>query len=226
MLLKSVVAGLALACCSPVLAEGPLHVTTDFSAGISPIDNFKANLESIGAGMELAAPTFVTVDPNTELTFRLLESRTESRGLQINSLVVDGSEYAFGLQAFNPTGTVLGTHILSGSFNDLIGFTDSLSGPDAPPLFWPEAFQVYINSADADNLTGIGPFIGRFDTLYFSIANAALFQVSVASPAVPEPASWALMISGFAISGAAIRRKRRTAFRPSSASARLSFRES
>ncbi len=39
-------------------------------------------------------------------------------------------------------------------------------------------------------------------------ANTAVYRISFTSSVVPEPASWALMIAGFGLTGAAIRRRR------------------
>jgi hypothetical protein len=43
------------------------------------------------------------------------------------------------------------------------------------------------------------------DTLYFSVNNIGLFEVS--SAAVPEPATWTLLIAGFGAAGAVLRRR-------------------
>jgi hypothetical protein len=200
---------LALGLAGAAQAAGPLSVDTNFPAPVAPSDPFKADLQSIGVGVELASPTFVTVDPGTTLTFRLLQSQASAAsGLQITSLVVGADTYAIGPQAFSSPGTLLGAQPFSGSFTGGVGFTDSLSGDEAPPLYWPEAFQVYIRSADEGNLSGIGPFIGDFDTLYFSIAGAALFEVTALDSAVPEPGAWTLLLAGFLLSGLAIRARR------------------
>ena len=198
------VASLGLA--SAAWAAGPMGVTTDFPAPLFAGDPFRDNLLSIGVGVELAAPTFVDVLPGTNLTFRLLEAR---RGgpVEIRELFVDGVTYDLAPQPFSASGTLLGTRFLNGSFNDLVGFRDAEMVADPgnpPPLFWPIGVQVYIRSADEANLSGIGPFIGDFDTLYFSIGGAALFEVS---SAVPEPATWAVMILGFGLAGTALRRR-------------------
>jgi hypothetical protein len=201
-------AALALGVVGGAQAAGPLSVDTPFPAPISPVETFKADLESMGVGVELASPTFVTVDPGTTLTFRLLASLEGAGGLQVTKLVVGPSAYDIGPQAFSSPGTLLGSQLFSGSFTAAVGFNDSLSGGDAPPLFWPNAFRVFIRSADEGNLSGIGPFIGDFDTLYFTVADVALFQVT--SGAVPEPADWILMIAGLAMTGAVLRRSRRS----------------
>ena len=49
-----------------------------------------------------------------------------------------------------------------------------------------------------------GPF--DYNDLSFTFTNT-----STAGPGVPEPASWALMITGFGLMGAAVRRRRRSA---------------
>lgn len=187
-------------------AAGPMSVTTDFPAPLSNSDPFYTELLSIGVGVELASPTLVEVFAPSKLTFSLLESRAPSGGLEITSLTVGATTYPIAAQSFSPTGTILGEQNFAGSFASQIGFNDNIFGPDAPPVMWPDGIHVFIKSSDEDNLSGIGPFIGNFDTLYFSIGNAALFSVTYA--AVPEPSSWALLISGFMLAGAMLRRRR------------------
>ncbi|MEW5685989.1 MAG: PEPxxWA-CTERM sorting domain-containing protein [Pseudomonadota bacterium] len=208
---KAVFAGIvaALTLSGQALADGPLSVETPFSTTVVPSDPFKADLASIGVGIELASPTFVNVYAPTQLTFRLLQSiQPPTGGIYVDQLVVDGQNFDFGAQAFTSPGSLLGTLLFQGAFTDLVGFRSNDMPDDAPAIGWPEAFQVYIRSDDADELEGIGPFIGSFDTLYFSIAGQALFEVTAVSAAVPEPRTWALLIGGFALSGAALRRRR------------------
>ncbi len=62
------------------------------------------------------------------------------------------------------------------------------------------------------------PYNGTFANLSFATANPAAGgtfadRIVLTAAAVPEPASWALMIGGFAIAGAAMRRRTRTAVR-------------
>lgn len=204
---RSALGGLALSfvMASAALAAGPMGVTTDFPAPLFPGDPFHDNLQSIGVGVELASPTSVNVNLPANLTFRLLESRAPREGLEIISLTAGGVTYPISAQGFSPTGTFLGTQLFSGPFTGALGFNDNNFGPDAPPVPWPDGFRVFIRSADEGNLSGIGPFIGNFNTLYFSVGDSALFSVS---SAVPEPGAWALMIVGFGLAGAALRGSR------------------
>lgn len=206
-MLRMVLAGVAMAaaCSGAAVAAGPISVETPFPAPIAPEEPFKANLESIGVGVELANPVFVDVFSPTDLTFRLLESRRDG---QIISLFVGGVEHEFGLQAFTDPGTFLGTHEFSGSFASNLSFLAAFD-PEGVPITYPDGFRVFIRTEDEDEFTGIGPFIGSVDTLYFSIGDAALFEVT--SAAVPEPRTWALMIGGFLLAGAALRRRSRAA---------------
>lgn len=204
---KSALGGLVLSfvMTSTTLAAGPMAVTTNFPAPLFAGDPFHDNLQSIGVGMELASPTGVHVSQPAKLTFRLLESRAPREGLEIISLTAGGVTYPIAAQSFSATGTFLGTQIFSGPFTGGVGFNDNNFGPDAPPVSWPDGFRVFIRSNDEGNLTGIGPFIGNFQTLYFSVGDSALFSVS---SAVPEPGQWALMILGFGLAGAALRESR------------------
>lgn len=203
---RSVVLGALMALVSSVaVAAGPLFVTTAFPTGIPDSDPFKANLATIGVGMDLAAPANVQVLVPTQLNFRLLESRPTG-ATEVNALVVDGTTYGVTPQAFSPAGTPLGSQLFSGQFIGDVGFRLTNFAVDEPALFWPIGFHLYMRSADAGNLSGIGPFIGHFDTLYFSVSNVALFEVSAAN--VPEPESWGLLILGFLGLGTMIRLSR------------------
>lgn len=204
---RSIVVGIAAALLGgAALAEGPLYVTTGFSSAIAPSDPFKANLESIGVTFDLAPPMEVEVFLPTKLTFRLLESRP-GRTSSVDTLHVGETAYDVAPQAFSAAGTLLGSQLFSGSFTEAVGFRLTDFEADQPPVLWPDAFRLYMRSSDADNLEGIGPFIGHFDTLYFSVNDMALFEVS-AAPA-PEPSAWAMMIVGFGLAGAMVRRVRR-----------------
>lgn len=203
---RSMVVGALIALAGgAAMAAGPLYVTTAFTSGIQDSDPFKANLASIGVGLDLAPPMQVDVLVPAKLNFRLLESRPR-RDAEVNALVVGGTTYDIAPQAFSAAGTLLGSQLFSGAFSNAIGFRLTNFEPDAPPVYWPDGFRLYIRSSDAGNLSGIGPSIGHFDTLYFSVDGAALFEVSAAG--APEPASWAVMVLGFGVVGGGLRRRR------------------
>lgn len=197
---------LALVIAQPAAAAGPLHVTTNFYVPLLG-GQYQADLQSIGVGFDLDIPATVEVYGPTKVNIRLLASNPNpASGFQVTSLTVGGATYAVGPQAFSAAGTLLGTQVFTGSFTGAVGFTASDFDPEQPPVFWPDGFDVHILSADADEFTGIGPFIGSVDKIYFTVANSALFEVS---SAVPEPATWAMMIIGFGAVGSMVRTSRR-----------------
>jgi hypothetical protein len=54
-----------------------------------------------------------------------------------------------------------------------------------------------------------GPFVGAVDNIGFSFGeNTQIYNFEVAGGAVPEPTTWAMMIAGFGLAGAALRRRR------------------
>lgn len=91
----------------------------------------------------------------------------------------------------------------------------------ATPLYGDTVFSVHVGAAkgqasgvgyqgtafyrfDAGNLSG------GLDTIGFNVAglsNARLYSTGVFMPGVPEPATWAMLIAGFGVAGAALRRR-------------------
>ena len=75
-----------------------------------------------------------------------------------------------------------------------------------------------VGGATDDFAFTFNPYKGTFYSLLFAKANPAAAgsyadQVVLTAAAVPEPATWALMIGGFAFAGAAMRRRVRMAVR-------------
>jgi len=198
-------AALALGVATSALAAGPLQVSTAFPSPITGIDPYQSDLASIGVTFEIANPVTVIPSGPTTLEFRVLESDVATSGLQILSLDLGGTSYAVPLQAFSAAGTLLATVTTSQSFSNFVGFTDTF-GPEPTGLIWGSQ-PVYLTDPDTAALTGIGPFIGNVSKVYFNIGGQALFEVRVAGGA-PEPAAWALMIAGFGLAGAAVRRRK------------------
>ena len=200
-------ATIALAMTTSALAAGPLQVSTNFPYPLTVIDPYKADLATLGVTFGLDSPTFVTPSGSTTLEFRLLESHAGG-GYQVLSLDIGGVSHVVPLQAFSGAGTLLATVTTASTFSSLVGITDTF-GPEPPAFIW-GAFPVYLSDTDTAALTGIGPFIGDVSKLYFNAGDHALFEVSVAEsgPGMPEPGVWALMVAGFGLAGAQLRRRR------------------
>ena len=101
--------------------------------------------------------------------------------------------------------TVNGRQLIGG--NMAMGATIASSG--APNLFTP---GVYFDSFDISRLAGTligsnGSFSVAGDGMRTSFYYFSTSSASLASAAVPEPASWAMMIAGFGFTGALARRR-------------------
>ncbi|GAA4211974.1 hypothetical protein GCM10022253_00610 [Sphingomonas endophytica] len=73
-------------------------------------------------------------------------------------------------------------------------------------------YELKIDRSDSPGRNEI-PYQAGAGSTRFSNSSVFSFAISTAS-AVPEPTSWALMICGFGLTGAALRLRRRTALRP------------
>lgn len=216
----------------PLLATSLLAATWSIAAPVAAVDaitvnigdynvigaqgftsRYKSELESIGVGRQLfdsgLQPLEVYVLKPTRLTFRVLASLPQLRDPTIRARMfeVDDVVYSVPEQAFDPAGTVLGTQLFAGFFETSLRFGID---PDDPTSTQPfglanQDVLLFIRSSDTVKIEGEDSFIGEFDRLYFE-AYDSLFEVSVAS--VPEPSAWALMVAGFGLVGAAVRRRR------------------
>ena len=115
------------------------------------------------------------------------------------------------INAFGPLSTGAGT-LTPGSGNSPSGFFfyDSLLTPTQNPLISGGGLLFNI-AGDEVNIysDGPGPETYRFYSRASGV-NAGNFALTQVGGAVPEPASWALMIGGFGLAGAALRRRRTT----------------
>jgi hypothetical protein len=206
-MMGKVLAGVALAwaAATSAVAAGPLQISTNFPYPLTSIDPYKADLATLGVTFGLNNPVTVIPTGPTKLTFKLLESHTDTSNYQVFSLDLGGVSRAVPLQAFSGTGTVLATLTTAQSFDSLIGVTDSF-GPEPAPFTW-GLFPAYLSDADTAALTGSGPYIGDVSKLYFNTFDHALFEVDVVAD-VPEPAAWGLLLAGFGIIGLQLRRRR------------------
>ena len=133
-----------------------------------------------------------------------------------------GNDDPTAFRLFNPDGsfnpvsfTVLGSHILDAGteVNDEIRMNVAGLGQPAPNLGVPEGGVIHIHPGFmAPN--GIVEDGGGLDEPFFANANFKLpgFQVAritVDLVSVPEPATWAMMIAGFGMAGAAARRRQK-----------------
>jgi PEP-CTERM motif len=197
------ISALLLSTTPPVQADVVLNtVTTAFSAGNGAYVADNGNLvQSLAVEINLAQPETITQ------IFAYLDA-----------LPNNGATITLGLMANSTAGAP------SGSFIDSVHLTLG-TGTLNTFVNWSVSSGIYWLTAVADPGTEaiwqFGSSIGNYavalnntDTTWTVGANSSLPQVEViATPAVPEPSTWAMMILGFAGVGfMAYRRKSKPAF--------------
>jgi len=174
-------------------------------------------IAEIPGSEELASNEFytteVTVGSPTRLSlYRLRQADSNSLlgglpppGADVD-LVLGANRFEVEDQAFDFAGQLVGTFTYQGGMLNSLGYVFEDEGdifyyyPNLPFYFYVDATATY---------AGIGPFTGGSDVIWFTLpGDKGLYRLQAA---VPEPASWALMIAGFGMAGAAARVRRRRA---------------
>jgi hypothetical protein len=187
----------ALALVAAPVAASPTTILVDFDAVpvFDEVDGFYAGGTSgsgaTGPDLGVGFTHFFILPGGTSLpNFAIVNAETD----------VINTAFAFNSFAFTAGFAEIGTvELWSGA--DGTGFLlGSLSGQLGTPLAF-QSFSIPF-SGDARSVVIIGPSGGSavlaFDDLQFGIDPGV----------IPEPAGWALMITGFGLAGAALRRQR------------------
>ncbi|MES2753868.1 MAG: PEPxxWA-CTERM sorting domain-containing protein [Pseudomonadota bacterium] len=150
--------------------------------------------------------TLTGTNNGTAFSLSGLRGATATAGV---SVFVNPIDVTFGAQS--------GTITNSGRFfvnGDIAGF--SYSGGNDFLDFRSPSFNTYsVNSNNSlgpinpNLLFGVNNVATSFGTASFGNATNLVFSAVASAPAVPEPATWGLMISGFGAVGGALRRRRR-----------------
>jgi hypothetical protein len=154
--------------------------------------------------------TEVTIGSPTRLSlFRLRQTDSDELmgslpppGADVD-LVLGDNRFEVDDQAFDFGGQLVATFTYQGGMKNRLGYVFDDGGDvftyyaDLPFSFFVDATATY---------DGIGPYVGSSDVIYFTLpGNTGLYRIQAA---VPEPASWALMIAGFGCAGLAARSRR------------------
>lgn len=165
------------------------------------------NSFTVAAPAELITDPFVKTQPITDTYFLGVSNYgVETEATDHLVLALDDI-YATGLLGFDFEGLFPG-------FNegDLIAALDLLASSDTPDNLddKEQAFQLIGNFSDQVRSNG-GTFgsVDTFSLVGFSTASGlGVGQSSITLAAVPEPTTWALLITGFGGAGAMLRRRR------------------
>lgn len=188
-------------------AAMPVQAATfsfDFAFPGSGIADIPGSEELVSNGF---FTTEVTIGNPTKLSLYRLRQRDSDAvlgdfappGADVD-LVLGDNRFEIEDQAFDFNGQLVGTFTYQGGMKNSLGMVFE-DGGDIFTYYADLPFYFYIDgSATYD---GIGPYVGSSDVIWFTLpGDTGLYRLQAA---VPEPASWALMIAGFGMLGAAAR---------------------
>jgi hypothetical protein len=195
----------------PAPAQAAAIIDFDATSEISDSNDFKAWLSGLGLTRYATLGSSITLDADTQIRFELLG--TES-GFNDTFFTVSAPDLLYTETTAFADSFLAPILIGTASFGagSLAGLLNFASSGGASATVGEDGFGIFL----AENqLAG-----GAFDTFYFGyddqvtgqdddhddfIVRATLLPLTTA---VPEPGTWALLLAGFGLAGAALRRRR------------------
>lgn len=170
-----------------------------------PGNDFAGQLAGLGLTLFTTTGATITLDSASQLTFELLGSES---GFD-DTFQAGGVTYTENT-GFTPWGSIaLGSDtFLAGSLAGLLNFS-SVSGPGANATVGDDGFGIFLGEGWQSGFSTNVFYLGYDDQVTNVDDNHddMIIRVTV-SPAVPEPATWAMMLLGFGAAGFVLRRRR------------------
>ena len=197
----------------PASAEAAAFIDFDGTSEISDNNNFKTWLNGLGLTHYATLGSSISLDADTTIRFDFLgsESGLDDTFFTVSVPVISFSETS-ALQDSFLAPLLLGTAAFNaGSLADLLNF--SSSGGTA--TIGEDGFGIFLG---ANQVSG-----ASVDTFYFGYDDQVtgqdddhddlIIRATILAPtphgAVPEPATWAMLLTGFGLAGMALRRRER-----------------
>jgi hypothetical protein len=166
-------------------------------------NDFQGDLAGLGLTLFTTDGATITLTENSVLTFEFFGSESG-----FNDTIQAGSVNFTEMTNFTSWGPQLlgADSFLAGSLAGLINFS-STGGADA--TVGDDGFGIFLGANDVSGLSTNVFWLGYDDQITNVDDNHddMIIRVTV-SPAVPEPATWAMMLLGFGAAGFVLRRRR------------------
>lgn len=175
-------------------------------------------LPELPGSTELASNQFVTTEvtvgsPTQLSLYRLRQTNSGNLvpglappGADVD-LVLGSNRFEVDDRAFDLTGDLVATFTYSGGMKNKLGLVFNDGGGDVVTYYAFLPFRFYVEATATYD--GIGPYTGTSNVIYFTLpGNTGLYRLQAA---VPEPATWAMMIAGLGLAGAGVRVRSRRA---------------
>ena len=201
----------------PAAANADAIVTP--GAPLAPIpsnNDFQSQLLGLGFTQFTSTGATITLTQASTLTFTFLGSESDlfdtfTAGSVTYTETNNSGACGCIINLF-PSGQLLGSDVFgAGSLAGSLLFS---GGTPSPITIGDPGFAIFLGpNLQGSGLTNV--FYIGYDDIITGDDNHDDFIVRVdVAPAVPEPATWAMMLTGFAAAGVALRRRRRTAQLP------------
>ena len=168
-------------------------------------NDFQTDLAGLGLTLFTTDGATITLTENSVLTFEFFGSESG-----FNDTFQAGAINFTEMTSFTPWGSQLlgADSFLAGSLAGLLNFS-SASGPGANATVGDDGFGIFLGANDVSGLSTNVFWLGYDDQITNVDDNHddMIIRVTV-SPAVPEPATWAMMLLGFGAAGFVLRRRR------------------
>ena len=201
-------------------AAATITVTHGASSDIPGTNAFQSELNSLGLFDYVTTGATMTLSGPALLTFHYMGAESSFVDhFSAGGGSVTGTET--GGHPPNPIdnnffdGVLIGSALYSGG--PILDFIFTSSNPNAlePVLIGSPGFGIFIPDVSGPSLvpgtyTSSQIYFGYDDQIFRDDDNHDDFIVRVTVAPIPEPASWAMMIAGFALAGTALRRARRS----------------
>jgi hypothetical protein len=204
---------------APSVANATATITYVTSPVTVPTSNdFKADLAGLGLTQYVTTTGNIILNSPASLTFFFLGSEsafndTFSTGNSCACVVGSvSSTETTGFTNNFPAGVNIGSIQVFGSGISLAGILNfSSSGPGAPGTVGTDSFGILLPANYVSGTPVNDFYIAYDDQITNQDDNHDDFIVHVVLGAVPEPATWGMMLLGFAGIGMAVRRQRKPA---------------
>jgi hypothetical protein len=194
---------------APSVANAGATINFGATTPIPDNNDFKTNLNNLGLTQYATTGASIILDPGQVITFYFVGAES---GFS-DTFTTTGATPVTMTEALNNNENHFGAPILigadtfaAGTLAGMLNFTSS--GPGAPGTVGTDPFAIFLGPNQVTG-TNVSEFYFGYDDQINNVDdNHDDFVIHAIISSVPEPATWAMMLFGFAGIGLAMRRRR------------------
>jgi hypothetical protein len=189
------------------IANASVTITFGATSPVPDNNNFQSDLANLGFTLFTTTGTTITLSEDSIITFEALGTESSFNDT-FTANDVNYTEFTSVANLFGAPLVIGSDSFTAGSLWNILNFS-SAGGVNA--TVGDGGFGIFLGANDVSGLITNVFYIGYDDQLTDPDDNHDdLIIRATLSPAVPEPATWAMMLIGFGAIGFALRRRRQT----------------